>query len=131
MAEFIHGQANIPTDPLLELYVIDENDDPIDVEYVNFRVVDITTDVNKCHYMQQNLVDIQIYPNKGGKFIDTNNLYTDPAPGHKLSTGRYYAPWTAGAHLRTGEYVIIWEWKLSTVEPYRRTTKNFVIKEAD
>lgn len=131
MAIFLQGEANLPTNPKLQLFIIDALDAPIDCEFVGFRILDITTDQNKCYYANQDFNPIQSYPNQGPQYLDTSKLYTDDPAGHKIDIGNYYAPWTAGPNLRTGEYVIVWEWKINGSHPFRMTRQSFAVKEQD
>jgi len=131
MAIFSRGESNDPANPLLQLFIIDGHDDPIDAAYVGFRILDISTEQAKCHYANQDFNKIQVYPNRGPKYIDVNHLYTDTPAGHKLGTGNYYAPWTANPTLRVGDYMIIWEWKLGAGNPFRMTRQPFSVKEAE
>ena len=131
MAIFSRGEPNDPLNPLLQLFIIDGNDEPINAAYVGFRIVDISTSQAKCYYANQDFNKIQVYPNKGPRFIDVSNLFTDTPAGHKLGTGNYYAPWTASPTLRVGEFVIIWEWKLGAGNPFRINRQPFSVKEAE
>lgn len=128
MAQLVRGQPNDPNNPELQLFIVDPSENLIDAQYVGFRIVDITTQKNKCDYAKQNFNRIQKYPENGPQYINVNNLYTDPIPGHKLGTGNYYAPFTPNETMRVGEYVIIWEWKLAGL-PFSMTRQTFAIKE--
>jgi len=130
MAIFIRGEANNPTQPKLQLFVIDGNNSAYDVQYVSFRIVDITTEKNKCHYSNMEWDKIQVYPLQGAKFLDISKLVTDIPPGHKIAVGNYYAPWTAEASMRVGEFAIIWEWKDYGTSPFKMTRKSFAVKES-
>jgi hypothetical protein len=129
VAVFVRGEANDPTDPKLQLFLIDATNQPIDASHVGFRILNITNEKNKCLYANQDFPKIQVYPSQGPQFINVTDLTTAPEPGHKISTGRYYAPWTASETLKLGEYVIIWEWRINVNSPYRVNRQSFVIKE--
>ena len=130
MAVFILGEANLPENPKLQIFLADGGMDAVDAHTVGFRVVDISTAQRKCYYATQDLVNIQVFPAKGTSYIDVTNLYTDPVtPGHKIGPGNYYAPWTASGLFRPGEYAIIWEWKSTATDPFRRIAQSFCVKE--
>lgn len=131
MAYFIRGQANTPKNPQLQLFIVSAMDKMLDCSVVGFRVLRIINVEDKYHYSRQDYEKIQVFPSRGVRYINTDSPFdAEVDPGHKMGTGHYYAPWTAGQALVPGEYAIIWEWKVNSDQPYRRTAQSFAVREA-
>jgi hypothetical protein len=128
VAFLVRGQASSPINPVLDLFT-SLNGVLTDVAYVAFQVFDLSTPQKQTDFYSGNENATQVFPSPPGtKFIlDVNHLTTDPTPGHKLSTGHYYAPWQASAEAGVGNWVIRWYYKQLNASPEKIHTEEFTI----
>jgi len=128
MAYLSRGQASSATSPVLDVYT-SFNSTMTDVYSLKFKIFDISTDVKRAEYYSGNPDLVQAFPTTPGQYFtcDVVNLTTDAVPGHKLSTGHYYAPFTAPTTAEFGNYVIAWSYKRLFDTPEKVFQEEFVI----
>lgn len=128
MAFLVQGDSSTAVNPVLDLFTSFDNV-LTDIYSLAFQIFDITTDANRNEFFQGNPNNVQVFPSPPGtKFVlDVNNLVSGIPPGHKISTGHYYAPWTAPTDANLGNYVIAWYYKRTASSPEKVYQEEFVV----
>jgi hypothetical protein len=132
MAYLYRDQASTALNPVLDVYT---HFDGVltDVYSLKFRVCDITTDANKTEYQTGDPSNVQIFPTTPGTYYSVdvvNTITSSPTPGHKISTGHYYAPFTAPTAAAFGNYVIAWVYKKDATSAEKLFQEEFVILDS-
>lgn len=116
--------------PVLDLYTY-VNGVPQNAFAIRIQIFDISTEANKLEYFGGNKNVVQIFPTNPGDFfnLDVDHLTTDLAqPGHKLSTGHYFAPFdTSDTALALGDYIIEWRFTQTDGAPEKVYCEEFVL----
>lgn len=128
MAYLYQNQSSTALNPVLDVYTHFDGT-LTDVYSLKFRIFDVTTDAKRLEYYSGNPNNVQIFPSTPGQYfsVDVNHLITDSPSGHKISTGHYFAPFTAPADATFGNYVIAWVYKKDVTSTEKIFQEEFVI----
>jgi len=123
------GTPSTATNPVLDLFTYVSNN-LVDAYAVKFRIFDLSNDTKKNLFFGGSKDSVQIFPTLAGSqfVLDVNHLASDLlTPGHKLSTGHYYAPWAADLTNSAGNYIIEWQYQPIINGPLRLFCEEFVV----
>lgn len=118
MASIARGESSSASNPVLDIFTAVGNPRVLtDVEELEFRIFDISTDAKKGS-------PVQVFPDPAGPDLYQVLDPTQDTPlGVRLGTvGHYFAPWTVPLDAAIGDHRIEWRFKknsLSTLEVYR------------
>ena len=125
------GTGSTGSNPVLDLFTYISGT-LVDVYSAKFKVFDISDETKKALFFGGNKNDVQVFPVVPGDYfsLDVTNLATDPiTPGHKLSTGHYYAPFTPDENGPTGDFIIEWVYQQLSGGVELKFCEEFVIIE--
>lgn len=121
MPSLARGESSSASNPVLDLFTFVGNPPVLtDVAVLRFRIFDISTATKK-------VTPVQVFPVTAGTFFDLDPTQADPI-GHRLSLGRYFAPYTVDLAEPIGDHKIEWEFQLSSITPIEVLTEEFFVK---
>lgn len=123
------GEGSTATNPVLDLYT-NVSGILTDAFSVRFKIHDLTTQAARDAFFGGDEDSSQVFPVTPGTYFncDVTNLATDPVtPGHKLSTGHYYAPWDPADDAPLGTYLIKWQYQQTDGGPLRTYCEEFTV----
>lgn len=125
MPSLARGEESSSTDPVLDLYVENPRGTPVDVAALEFRVLDVS-DAAKRE------TPVQVFPVLADQDDAPTWEVLDPtqAPdddGHRLSLGRFYAPWTVPTDESVGDHRIEWRYKLGLLDEWEEAHDEFYV----
>lgn len=124
MASLAVGEASTGTNPVLNLYTHVGNPPLLtDVASLEFRIFDISTPAKKG-------TPVQVYPATAGTYETLDPTTDFGVGGHRVSTGRYYAPYTVPLSSAIGDHRIEWRFQLSALAPFETLSEEFFVMQA-
>lgn len=117
------GETSSDTNPVLDIWTAVGNPSVLtNIIALEFRIFDITTAAKK-------ITPLQVFPVTPGTFFTLDPL-TDAPTGHRLSTGRYYAPFTVDASEPLGDHQIEWRFQQNALSPVETFIEEFCVTAA-
>lgn len=121
MASLARGESSTGTNPVLDLFTVIGSPKVLtDVAVLEFRIFDISTDAKKA-------IPVQVFPLTAGTFFTLDPTTDFGSGGHRLSTGRYFAPYTVDLAEPIGDHKIEWRFQATAISPFETTFEEFFV----
>lgn len=120
MSSLTRTDSSSASNPVLDVEILDDLDDPLDVAVLEFRILDISTDTKKA-------VPVQVHPTTDGTY-EVLDPTVGPPTGHRLGVGHYFAPWTVPVDEPLGDHRIEWRFKATLLDvDYETSDEEFYV----